>query len=76
MRNPGYVTTNQPRESPVSIPVLKISGLYHLWLDDTTTGYLPYQLSNIDASAYTKSDCTGSPARLKYGSVTPLTKRV
>jgi hypothetical protein len=58
----------------VSFPDLQTSGLYHLWLDDTTTGYLPYQTSNIDGGAYIKSSYTGFPTGLKHGSVTPLTQ--
>ncbi|KAL5386854.1 hypothetical protein DPSP01_003872 [Paraphaeosphaeria sporulosa] len=73
-RKPGYVTNDRPREGPVSFPDLQTAGLYHLWLDDTTTGYLPYQTSNIDGGAYTKSSYTSFPAGLKHGSVTPLTQ--
>lgn len=68
-----YVTTDSPREGPLSFADNATPGLYHLWLDDYTE-YEAYATSDISAGVYSSDSVPGFPTGLKHGSVTPLTQ--
>ncbi|KAK6194299.1 Proteasome subunit alpha type-4 [Pestalotiopsis sp. IQ-011] len=69
----GYVTTDSPREGPLSFEDNVTPGLYHLWLDNYTE-YVPLKTTSIADGGYTAETVSGFPTGLKHGSVTPLTQ--
>lgn len=69
----GYVTTDSPREGPLSFQDNTTPGLYHLWLDNYTE-YVPLKTTSIETGGWTAESVSGFPTGLKHGSVTPLTQ--
>lgn len=48
---------------------------WHVWIDEFTGGYKPFETHDITKYGYTLSKSTTFPKNLKQGSVTPLTQQ-
>jgi hypothetical protein len=76
-RTGNYVVMDSPREGPASFADNVNPNVYHLLLDDYGSGqrYTPYEIGNINAPGWKRSNYPRFPKGVEHGSVTQVTQQ-